>query len=138
MCRIYVMTHKKCEIPENKLYSVMQVGSALHDDLGYLRDDTGDNISEKNPYYSELTGMYWVWKNDHESTVTGICHYRRYLLNERGSILGTSDILNLLKNYDIITTKLLTLNYSYYEAFGADHNRADLDITADIIRSDYP
>lgn len=32
-------------------------------DLGILSDDTGDNISSKNPYYGELTCWYWVWKN---------------------------------------------------------------------------
>lgn len=40
-------------------------------------DDTGENISHKNKYYSELTGIYWVWKNT-EQTITGACHYRRY------------------------------------------------------------
>jgi hypothetical protein len=40
-------------------------------------DDTGENISHKNKYYSELTGIYWVWKNTKQS-VSGACHYRRY------------------------------------------------------------
>ena len=40
-------------------------------------DDTGDNISSKNKYYSELTGIYWVWKNTRQE-ITGTCHYRRY------------------------------------------------------------
>lgn len=40
-------------------------------------DDTGDNISSKNPYYSELTGIYWAWKNTRQD-ITGACHYRRF------------------------------------------------------------
>jgi hypothetical protein len=40
-------------------------------------DDTGENISEKNKYYSELTGIYWVWKNTQQD-IAGSCHYRRY------------------------------------------------------------
>ena len=44
---------------------------------GFTGDDTGDNISEKNKYYSELTGIYWVWKNTY-SDIVGSCHYRRY------------------------------------------------------------
>jgi hypothetical protein len=40
-------------------------------------DDTNDNISCKNKYYSELTGIYWVWKNTSQE-ITGTCHYRRF------------------------------------------------------------
>ncbi|WP_457944659.1 DUF4422 domain-containing protein [Caproiciproducens sp. LBM24188] len=44
----------------------------------YLGDNTGDNISEKQPYYSELTVQYWAWKNQ-QADYYGLCHYRRYL-----------------------------------------------------------
>ena len=30
----------------------------------WLRDNTGNNISEKNAYYGEYTFYYWVWKNE--------------------------------------------------------------------------
>lgn len=44
---------------------------------GITGDDTGENISAKNKYYSELSGLYWVWKNTN-SDIVGSCHYRRY------------------------------------------------------------
>lgn len=40
-------------------------------------DDTGINISDKNKYYSELSGWYWYWKN-HGAAIVGTCHYRRF------------------------------------------------------------
>ena len=53
-------------------------GNAIHPNhMGIKGDDSGDSISEKNLYYSELTGIYWVWKNTKQE-ITGTCHYRRY------------------------------------------------------------
>ncbi len=54
---IYTMTHVPFTPPEDPVYIPLQVGRALHDDLGYQGDDTGDTISALNPYYSELTGL---------------------------------------------------------------------------------
>jgi hypothetical protein len=50
-----------------------------------IGDDTGENISSKNKYYSELTGIYWVWKNK-QADITGTCHYRRFLTNRKEPI----------------------------------------------------
>lgn len=59
-------------------------------DLGMLADDTGDNISEKNPYYGELTCWYWVWKNwipkHPECEYIGFTQYRRMLQLGRDKI----------------------------------------------------
>ena len=60
---IFAMTHKKFIPPTDSMYVPLHVGREGKEDLGYLADNTGDNISAKNQYYSELTGMYWVWKN---------------------------------------------------------------------------
>lgn len=53
---------QKFNPPNNPIYIPLQVGAALNLDLGYMRDDVGDSISALNPYYGELTGMYWLWK----------------------------------------------------------------------------
>lgn len=44
-------------------------------------DNTGDNISDKNPNRCEMTAHYWVWKNrlSTDDEYVGICHYRRLL-----------------------------------------------------------
>ena len=84
--KIFALTHKKFEVPQDKMYQPLQVGREEKEDLGYLCDNTGDNISAENCYYSELTGLYWIWKNVHTYKYVGTCHYRRYLLNEQEKI----------------------------------------------------
>mgnify|MGYP003227979870 FL=1 len=46
--KIFVMTHKQFEAPTDSMYVPLQVGHAISPELGYLADDTGDNISRKN------------------------------------------------------------------------------------------
>ncbi len=77
--RIYSFFYKSTVIPlENELYIPVMVGNALNlNKTGMTGDDSGFSISEKNKYYSELTGIYWVWKNTSQD-ITGCCHYRRY------------------------------------------------------------
>ena len=144
---IYVMTHKAFTPPPDPVYIPLHVGRAAAS--SYSRDEkssplsfcvgdnTGDHISEKNCYYSELTGMYWVWKNSH-AKVVGTCHYRRYLLNEQGKLFTEAQILSLLQQYDVITTKELQLNFSYYEGFASHHKILYLDETARVIQEIYP
>jgi hypothetical protein len=60
----------------------IQAGAALTDmRIADIADNTGDNISEKNKQYCEMTATYWVWKNT-RSKWKGIEHYRRHLLVE--------------------------------------------------------
>ena len=61
--KVIVATHKKYTMPNDEMYIPVHVGREGKDDLGYTPDNTGDNISNKNAYYCELTGLYWAWKN---------------------------------------------------------------------------
>ncbi len=135
---IFTMTHKAFDVPNNPMYQPLHVGSALHDDLGYLRDDTGDNISRLNCYYSELTGFYWIWKNYHDADYIGTCHYRRFLVNEQEKVFTKEDFEKLFETYDLITTLRVKLNNSYHYGFSANHNVHALDVTGEVIRELYP
>lgn len=150
--KIFVMTHRKFEPPKDNMYVPLQVGHALNGTLDetYLRDDDGeDNISAWNPCFSELTGMYWVWKNYHGADNVGVCHYRRYpvlpvsngagaVLPYRERLLTQEDCARILQNYDCITTQQLSLHSNYYEGFAIDHNIRDLQTTETVIREKAP
>ncbi len=135
---IFTMTHKKFPAPKDPVYVPLQVGRAGSAELGYIGDDTGVNISEKNCYYGELTGVYWVWKNIKTSDYVGICHYRRYFCTEEGRILTAGEYETILSSYDIVTSKRLKLNFSYYEGYASDYNIHDLDVVGEVIRQFYP
>ena len=135
---IFAMTHKKFIPPTAPIYVPLHVGREEKEDLGYLADNTGDNISAKNQYYSELTGMYWVWKNYTGSENVGICHYRRFLVNDAGKLFTQGEIEALLGRYDLITTKTLTMRYPYYDGFSHNHNLKDLETALSVIKEMYP
>ena len=53
--KIVVATHKKYQMPADEMYIPLQVGAAGKKnedgtplDFGYVRDDSGENISDKN------------------------------------------------------------------------------------------
>ena len=89
--KIIVATHKKYEMPQNKIYLPVQVGAEGKEDLGYVKDNTGENISIKNPYFCELTGLYWAWKNLKHSYI-GLAHYRRHFSTARKKGKNKEDI----------------------------------------------
>ena len=59
---------------------------------GFTGDDSGKNISAKNKYYSELSGIYWVWKNT-QTEIVGSCHYRRYFTTKEPLIYRIKRLL---------------------------------------------
>lgn len=99
---LFVCAHKEDSCTRTTgCYIPVQAGKAIHKDinLGFFADDTGENISEKNNCYSELTVLYWAWKNWHTSEIMGLCHYRRYFQIE------VSEIEKTIKKFDMITVK---------------------------------
>ena len=136
--KIYTMTHKKFTPPADPVYVPMQVGRAVGTDLGYTGDDTGDNISDLNEFYGELTGIYWVWKNEQDADIVGICHYRRYFLNEDGQFMSAEDYEHILAEHDVMISELATGNGSNRERFSNSHNVENLDLAGAAIQELYP
>lgn len=146
--KIIVATHKKYQMPEEKMYLPVHVGSKNKESIGYQRDDEGDNISEKNPYYCELTGLYWAWKNL-KADYLGLSHYRRYFAentkipakeeNRFKNVLTYETANKLLEDVDII----LPTRRKYYIENIYNHYKKTmyiepLDETRKIIEEKYP
>lgn len=74
-CHVDKPLQSKTEIPG---YIVpIQVGTVFSDKkIADIQDNVGENISEKNRNYCELTATYYAWKNS-KAAYKGLCHYRR-------------------------------------------------------------
>lgn len=150
--------HKKYVIPKNDVYLPIHVGKSNSTvDLDFIGDNTGDNISYKNPNYCELTALYWAWKNL-DAEYIGLCHYRRYFNfnNDSIALLGENEIgLNYFQEYvdidvdkkikeifnngyDIILPKKKVLEISLYKDYCINHSKKDMDILIQVILEKYP
>ena len=75
--KIIVATHKKYKMPKDDIFLPLHVGNQGKESIGFICDNTGENISVKNPFWCELTGLYWAWKNL-KCDYLGLVHYRRH------------------------------------------------------------
>ena len=140
---IVVATHKEYRIAEDPMYLPVQAGRALHAPLPYTGDDTGKNISEKNPHYCELTCLYWAWKNL-DADAIGLCHYRRYFSgkafgNRWSRVLNTSQAEELLRKAPLVLPK--KRNYwieTGYSQYAHAHHEEDLTKTRAILEEKWP
>ena len=147
--KIIVAAHKKYQMPNDKMYIPVQVGTEGKEKIeGYQPDNVGENISKKNPYFCELTGLYWAWKNM-DADYIGLSHYRRHFtLNKKipkderlkfDILLNTEELEKILENTDIVLPK----KRKYYIENLYDHYKhtmfiEPLDETRKIIEEKYP
>lgn len=142
---VIVATHKKYSMPKDKMYLPVHVGKEGKKSIGFKGDNSGKNISIKNPNFCELTGLYWAWKNL-DADYIGLAHYRRHFKGKRvnkkdlvNSVLTLKEADYLLKKTDIILPK----KRKYYIENLYDHYKhtmyiEPLDITRSIIEEKYP
>lgn len=164
--KIFVAHHKESKIIENECIIPIQVGAANSaEDFGMLKDNTGDNISEKNGIYCELTAQYWAWKNVKTADYYGFMHYRRHfifrqeaLINESGKIkkyeeinnqyikecgLSSGNIKTMVSGADIIVPsieKVIPEGKNIFEHYCLypEQHKEDYELMLEVIRDKYP
>ena len=105
--KILVAIHKPDKVYGDKVYMPIQVGKSLSEfNLGFQGDNTGDNISEMNSMFCELTAHYWAWKNLKDVDYIGLCHYRRYF----DIIITEENIEKLMSECDVILLHYIMIN----------------------------
>lgn len=143
---IYIATHKDFTAKLADIYSPLLVGSNINSSAQeILRDNSGDQIADRNPSFCELTALYWIWKNN-TATITGLVHYRRFfsgLSTGRGgqtpNLLSEKEILKFLDHYDIIIANpSVHDDKTVYEQYRDAHHIQDLDKCRDIIARRSP
>lgn len=139
--QIFVISHREQDVKKiksNEIYVPLFVGREGKDNLGFCSDNTGDNISIKNPTFCELTALYWMWKNS-DADIIGLVHYRRWFAkNEFNARLEKEDIEKIFENYDIIVPKKSNFNGKVYDEYAFWHFAKDLDLCGKVIKENYP
>lgn len=138
--KIYVMTHIEYDVKKDEIYTPLFVGAeGKKETFGYLRDDIDDNISSKNSLYSEITGLYWIWKNS-SADIIGLNHYKRYFTKGflgTGDYINRDDILTDLEKHDIILNKRKQgiTNYELFQLFVSEEN---IKKSCELMKKVYP
>jgi len=163
--KVLVALHKPYELPRDSMYLPVWVGAALADEgkesvagmagessdttgktvlLSYQRDDEGENISSKNAGYSELTALYWGWKNL-SCDYMGLVHYRRHFAGKAKAdnvfdrVLSRDEAERLLQKGDLIVPKK---RHYYIESLYTHYSHTldgrHLDVAREIVERDCP
>lgn len=163
---MYVITHKRVAgsfWPAG--YQRLLVGASQNitaipqeERKNYLRDDTGENIATRNAQYSELTGLYWLWKNLPGTENVGITHYRRYFTVQPDSLKGKINeyidglihgpvrlasaqfMDSLLADNDVIVTnnQEVPQGMTVEEEYCRAHHVRDLQVVRNVIQGRFP
>ena len=150
--KIIVAAHKACEVPSDPMYFPLHVGAegkmdaqGKPLDIGFVKDNTGENISSLNPTFCELTGLYWAWKNL-DADYIGLVHYRRYFTGAHvnnsdvvGSAISYAELFPLLGSHEAFVPKkrryyIETLKSHYEHTHDAQH----LKLCRNILQQKYP
>ncbi len=144
--QVIIATHKPYPMPDEDIYLPLHVGAEGKESFGLQGDNVGENISEKNPNFCELTGLYWAWKNS-DADYIGLVHYRRHFSGKTSfvvngktkRVLDRNSLERALTLTDVILPKkrnyFIETLYSHYE-----HTMyvEPLDKTGEIIKEKFP
>lgn len=156
--KLLISYHAPSTLLKSDVFVPIHVGRALrnkaskdgvleNDEFSWLSnnmigDNTGDNISDKNRIYAEITAQYWAWKNQESldcPEYIGFMHYRRHFMFKKPNNykdnwsatnfdrldeqylkdidLNDDTVKSTLQNYDGIVYKSFNSPITVYEQF---------------------
>lgn len=160
----FVCHHKPGPLLKDEIFIPIHVGAANSNQVlpDCIRDDVGDNISSRNANYSELTAIYWAWKNV-EADYYGFFHYRRLMnfsVGKKNSLTiydfsqrtvrkvgwDRKTIEAVCAQYDVITLPRWNVHpvglpkeqMTSYEFYAREHFAGDLDTVLSVIKKRSP
>ena len=168
--KLLICYHKPATLFKDEIFTPIHVGranarkKAAPGDKNYqwmldnmIGDDTGENISDRNGCYNEMTSLYWAWKNYDKlgnPDYIGLMHYRRhFVFREDEKIVynienfdeesylreinySPEKVYNMLEGCDFITHIGKVINV--YNHYIENHRQEDLDLAVDIMLEKYP
>ncbi|MBQ9760439.1 MAG: DUF4422 domain-containing protein [Clostridia bacterium] len=165
--KLLVCYHKPDKLLRDEILTPIHVGrscarAAQNPDLSWMEanmigDDTGENISELNSSYNELTATYWAWKNYDKlgnPDYLGLMHYRRHFIFDRARDLSfveyeqwddayldfisysTENVRNIVRDQDIVYYRGKVSQI--YEHYRDNHRIEDLDLALGILGELHP
>ena len=168
--KLLVCYHKPDTLLQDSVFTPIHVGRALakkrwpegSPTLSWMTekmigDDTGENISEKNASYNELTALYWAWKNYDQlgnPDFIGLMHYRRHFVFREGEVrvytlsgMGGEHYLEEL-NYSPEKLQKMLEDCDFachlgkvdgiYRHYLDNHRQSDLDLALKLVCDLYP
>lgn len=167
--KILICYHKPDILLKDDVFTPIHVGRAnakkrMAEDNPNLKwllenmigDDTGDNISEKNSSYNEITALYWAWKNYDalgNPDYIGLMHYRRHFIFRKSydvvetiTDIGDDYFQRLNYNENSIAHLFDDCDYvahigrvdNIYKHYKENHHVEDLDLAISILKKKYP
>lgn len=123
----------KEQVPEQKFEMQIQAGAGLTDQrIAFVTDYEGENISEKNRQFCELTALYWIWKYD-KAKYVGLSHYRRrFQIDEQGADMLVQSDVDVVLTVPVINLPNVKTQYQ------KDHDARDWDIMIQAIQEFAP
>lgn len=168
--KLLVCYHKPDTLIKNEVFTPIHLGRAIAkkemkpDDPklkwlldNMIGDDTGDNISELNRTYNELTALYWAWKNYDKLDAPdyiGLMHYRRHFVFNEGEIKVyeipemESEHYPEILNFDPerLSKELESCDFAchlgkvdgIYKHYLANHRIEDMELALKLLKEMYP
>lgn len=141
----YAISHKNFDDPRFRSRTVLYVNHNIPKTIreNEKNDWSQDNIDSLNPWYCELTALYWIWKNDRDSQYVSFEHYRRVFLTSRSNwfnyrFLEEEEMEKMLKEKKIVLPLLHHFEKDIYSHYKENHVESDLTCMGETIHQMFP